>query len=974
MLQNTHRCSYDNKNDSFTAVPLIMGPSLLFRNVKGHYTLDILNIVSCYLSSAAYSTYTKREITQAKLAYDFILRLGFISYKSAAEMIQRGSMADMGFTRADLVNAQNIYGTPSAYIMGHGTSKNISPTTQELVPTDRARPQQLQVDLFYIFGQVFFLSISVLMGLIIVSHLGPGIDRSETKGPPAKSRAQAGGALMKHIKIYDAKGFTVSTVTTDGEPSVIALRSIFDENNITLNVLGHGSHVPHAEAAIRHIKNKARSTAHSLPYDLPAKWAPHLINFVTYTANMAPKTNSPAHTPAYTSFTGLMPNFKKQTPHPFGVTGFLQRPVGPQYNSSMQRTDYVVWLGTTRNLAGTHRCFNLTTLQEITGDQFTPAPITQEAITRINRMAGTVDLSPVPIQPQLDDPSSPYALDPSRGQEDLHLDDDADENNVLSEDTPLSPALIVPADSMLAVNSPAQSDVTDLITDMTEPAVFLPDSVHLEPSRTDDDQELQHVEPDVVLADHVDPVDLADLAENSPQPEEPADSEEHLEVEVAAQLAAVRGSQRYNLRSSTVDKNVFSVMTYHEASDIYGQEAVKEAGFTELKNCIDKQVWECLLPQTKINRPIPSKLFLTPKMTPTGQFKLLKGRIVGGGHRQDHSEFSDSEVSSPTVSLTSVMIGAAVAAHKSQHIMTLDHKAAYLNAAMKGPEVIMLLTPDVSSLLIELDPTHTKYLRSDKRIAVRLKKALYGCIQSAVLWYNELSSTIEGMGFVKNPYDLCSFRRAITSGECSILVYVDDLLISSSNKDTLQEVAAVLRNKYGGITTTEGYTHDYLGIRWDFSVPLQVSLSMEGYINDLLKKFQPFKASNTPASSDLFENKPQSPPLGKLKRELFHSAVMTLHYLAKRVRPDILAAVSFCATRVLAPNEHDLCKLQRILGYLSNSVSQQLLLKIGEEISVRSYVDSSFGTYDDGKSVTGTVIFIGQAPVYFKSSKQKIVT
>ena len=41
---------------------------------------------------------------------------------------------------------------------------------------------------------------------------------------------------------------------------------------------------------------------------------------------------------------------------------------------------------------------------------------------------------------------------------------------------------------------------------------------------------------------------------------------------------------------------------------------------------------------------------------------------------------------------------------------------------------------------------------------------------------------------------------------------------------------------------------------------------------------------------------------------------------------------------------------------------------------MRSYVDSSFGTYDDGKSVTGTVIFIGQAPVYFKSSKQKIVT
>ena len=101
---------------------------------------------------------------------------------------------------------------------------------------------------------------------------------------------------------------------------------------------------------------------------------------------------------------------------------------------------------------------------------------------------------------------------------------------------------------------------------------------------------------------------------------------------------------------------------------------------------------------------------------------------------------------------------------------------------------------------------------------------------------------------------------------------------------------------------------------------------------------------------------------------------MTLHYLAKRVRPDILAAVSFCATRVLAPSEQDLIKRKRILGYLSNTLDQKLLLKIGARMQVRAYVDSSFGTYQDGKSVTGTIIFLGEAPVYFKSSKQKIVT
>ena len=255
MLKTTHHCTYDTTNDSFQAIPIMMGPTLTFKNVSGHYTIDIKRTVNCYLSSTSFSTYTKREITQAKLAYDFVLRLGFVSYKSAAEMIQRGSMADMGFTRADLVNAQLIYGTPAAYTMGHGTFKNIKTSAQELIPTDRSRPQQLQVDLFFIFGQAFLISISVLLGLIIVSHLGPGIDRTDHKGPPTKARSFAGPALLKHIRLYDAKGFNISSVTSDGEPSIAALRATLAEENITLNVLGHGSHAPHVESAIRHIKN-----------------------------------------------------------------------------------------------------------------------------------------------------------------------------------------------------------------------------------------------------------------------------------------------------------------------------------------------------------------------------------------------------------------------------------------------------------------------------------------------------------------------------------------------------------------------------------------------------------------------------------------------------------------------------------------------------------------------------------------------
>ena len=60
---------------------------------------------------------------------------------------------------------------------------------------------------------------------------------------------------------------------------------------------------------------------------------------------------------------------------------------------------------------------------------------------------------------------------------------------------------------------------------------------------------------------------------------------------------------------------------------------------------------------------------------------------MGGGHHQDTTMFTEAEISSPTVALTSVMIGALFAAHHREKVMTLDHTAAYLNADMKCPAV-----------------------------------------------------------------------------------------------------------------------------------------------------------------------------------------------------------------------------------------------------------------------------------------------
>jgi hypothetical protein len=205
------------------------------------------------------------------------------------------------------------------------------------------------------------------------------------------------------------------------------------------------------------------------------------------------------------------------------------------------------------------------------------------------------------------------------------------------------------------------------------------------------------------------------------------------------------------------------------------------------------------------------------------------------------------------------------------------------------------------------------------------------------------------------------------------MVYVDDLMIVSRLPTVLTSIADALRTKYTEVTVKMGQEHDFLGIHWDFRVPGQVVLSMTGYIDNLLEKYKVKTKAKTPATDMLFVSDPLCPKLSKPKQEMFHSCVMELYYLAKRAMYEIVTAVSYCAKKVLFPDEDDEKKLDRIFSYLLSSRDSVLTLRIGPVQEIRAYVDASFGTYSDIKSVTGIVIQIGNAKIFVKSGKQKLL-
>ena len=74
-----------------------------------------------------------------------------------------------------------------------------------------------------------------------------------------------------------------------------------------------------------------------------------------------------------------------------------------------------------------------------------------------------------------------------------------------------------------------------------------------------------------------------------------------------------------------------------------------------------------------------------------------------------------------------------------------------------GPSklVFMAIASNMADILIDLDPSYKRYQRANGTIIVELDQALYGCIESALLWYKELSS----IGFAPNLYEKCILNK-----------------------------------------------------------------------------------------------------------------------------------------------------------------------------------------------------------------------
>jgi len=407
------------------------------------------------------------------------------------------------------------------------------------------------------------------------------------------------------------------------------------------------------------------------------------------------------------------------------------------------------------------------------------------------------------------------------------------------------------------------------------------------------------------------------------------------------------------------------------------EKASRAAITAELQQLLDKDVWEVVdkakLTRKQLRDVIRSSLFLKEKFAADGEFLKLKARLVAGGDGQDKSVYDDA-ISSPTVSHESVMMILAIAATQRRIVATMDITGAYLECEIEdGDEVIMQLSDVLTKLLAELDPLIIPFIDESGRIMVRLKRALYGLVQSALLWYKKLTDVLIGDGYIRNDYDPCVFNKSVGDNQVTIAFHVDDLLVTSKLESAVESAITLIESNFQSVSVTRGLKHSYLAMNLLIGKN-GIDVDMIGYLDKMLEGRQTGKKVSTPASDELFTIDELAQRLSAPESKVFHSDVAKLLYVAKRTRLEILTVVSFLCSRVSQPGTDDQAKLQRLFDYLANTKLAVLHLRAGGEVNLVAHIDASFATHADGTSRTGVVLVMANVGIAGWSGKQKLVT
>jgi hypothetical protein len=434
--------------------------------------------------------------------------------------------------------------------------------------------------------------------------------------------------------------------------------------------------------------------------------------------------------------------------------------------------------------------------------------------------------------------------------------------------------------------------------------------------------------------------------------QEASDTESATDTQVPRRSARIAAQQAKSANLALVSFFTDEPRSFEEATSSPNHQEWLQAMLNELDNLTSKGTYELVnLPQGA--KLVGSKWTYRAKTNENGDVVKYKARLVAQGFSQIQGLHYD-ETFGPVACIDSIRMVLALAAARCLPLRHVDVEGAYLWANvdkdiyMKQPKGFV-------------DQAHPNKVW-------RLKKSIYGLVQSAHLWNEELTGVLKSAGLTPLSADECVF---IKDGSF-VVVYVDDILIAGPN-EFIELVLNKLQSNFKIVDM--GTPKSFIG----FAVDVQetgIAICQSKYIDVLAKKFNLNESNSThvPLPSG-FDPRSESTPLADTTR--YRAIIGGLNYIGLRSRPDIAHAVNTLAQFQEHPTNNLLEGAKHVLKYLITTKDLEIVYSGQGEpnFKVQAFSDANWAPAesDNTHSLSTYLITMAGNPVAWKVKKQTSV-
>jgi histone deacetylase 1/2 len=252
----------------------------------------------------------------------------------------------------------------------------------------------------------------------------------------------------------------------------------------------------------------------------------------------------------------------------------------------------------------------------------------------------------------------------------------------------------------------------------------------------------------------------------------------------------------------------------------------------EYNALIQNKTWH-LVPPSNNKNLIDCKWVYRIKKRSDGTIDRYKARLVAKGFKQWYGiDYEDTF--SPVVKIATIRTVLSLVVSRGWSLRQLDVKNAFLHGVLEE-EVYMRQPPGFEN-------PHSLHS------ICKLDKAIYGLKQAPRAWYSKLSSKLCDLGFIPSRADTSLFLYNKSGISIYVLVYVDDIIVTSSSYHAITILVQDLNKNFA--IKDLGDLHFFLGIEVKRNHNGLV-LTQEKYATELLNKvgMHDCKSAPTPLSS-----------------------------------------------------------------------------------------------------------------------------